>query len=105
MSMQPETILLIILIIVSVSYVFDQLLDYLNLKAQRTDIPADIASFYDHDKYLRSLDYHRELTRFSFLTSGLGFLASVVMLASGGFGWLDGLLRPHIQSEIVLALV
>jgi STE24 endopeptidase len=104
MSMQPETILLIILIIVSVSYIFDQALDYLNLKSQRTDIPADIASFYDQDKYLRSLEYHRELTRFSFLTSGLGFLGSVVMLAGGGFGWLDGVLRPHIQSQTFLAL-
>lgn len=103
--MQPETILQIILVIVSVSYVFDQALDYLNLKSQRPDIPADIASFYDHDKYLKSLAYHRELTRFSFLTSAVGFLGSVIMLAGGGFGWLDGLLRPHIPSGIFLALV
>jgi STE24 endopeptidase len=103
--MQPETILQIILVIVSVGYVFDQALDYLNLKSQRLDIPADIASFYDRDKYLKSLAYHRELTRFSFLTSAVGFLGSVIMLACGGFGWLDSLLRPHIPSGIFLALV
>jgi STE24 endopeptidase len=62
MSMHPETILTIILVIMAVGYIADQLLDYINLKAQRRDIPDDIAAFYDRDKYLRSLDYHKELT-------------------------------------------
>jgi len=50
--MSPTTILYIILAISAVSYVFDQVLDYLNLKAQRKDIPGEISSFYDNDKYL-----------------------------------------------------
>jgi STE24 endopeptidase len=104
MSFSPSFILMIILGIVVVSYVFDQLLDYVNLKAQRSDIPKAIESFYEKDKYLRSLAYHKELTHFSFLTSGFSFLSSVLMLSLGGFGWLDGILRPYIQNEMVLAL-
>ena len=102
--MQPEIILIVILIIVIVSYVFDQLLDYINLKSQRKDIPDDVSAFYDKEKYSRSLDYHKELTNFSFLTSAISFVGSVLMLWLGGFGWLDSLLRPHIGSEILLAL-
>lgn len=102
--MTPQTILYIILAIAFISYLFDQLLDYINLKAQRKDIPDDIASFYDRDKYLKSLDYHKELTNFSFITSAFSFLLSASMLISGGFGWLDSILRPLVENEILLAL-
>jgi STE24 endopeptidase len=104
MNMSPDLILIIILIILSLSFVFDQLLDYINLQSQRTDIPDEIAGFYDRTKYLQSLAYHKELTYFSFLTSGFSFILSLAMLAFGGFGWLDGLLRTYIENEIFLAL-
>jgi STE24 endopeptidase len=102
--MEPGVILIIIISITIVSYVTDQILDYINLKAQRTDIPKEVEAFYEKEKYLKSLAYHRELTRFSFVTSAVSFLLSFVMLVTGGFGWLDSLLKPHLQSEIVLAL-
>ena len=102
--MEPQSILYIILGIVAVSYVFDQLLDYINLRHQRADIPKEVEEFYEREKYLKSLAYHKEQTYFSFLTSGFSFLLSFLMLALGGFGWVDGLLRPYIGNEIILAL-
>ena len=105
MSMSPETILVIILLIVVVSFVFDQVLDYINLKALRPDIPDEVASFYDRDKYTKSLAYLREQTRFSFVTSGFSFFLSLGMLYFGGFGWLDSLLRLYVSHSILLALV
>lgn len=102
--MSPQTILYIILAIAALSYLFDQVLDYINLKSQKNDIPDDIAAFYDRTKYLKSLVYHKELTNFSFITSAFGFLLSIAMLLAGGFGWLDGLLRGYIQNEILLAI-
>ncbi|MBL7856114.1 MAG: M48 family metallopeptidase [Cyclobacteriaceae bacterium] len=102
--MTPETILIIILSIVVISFVFDQVLDFINLKAQRTDIPDEVASFYDRDKYIKSLVYLKEQTYFSFLSGGFSFLLSIAMLYFGGFGWLDSLLRPEIMHPIPLAL-
>jgi STE24 endopeptidase len=102
--MSPDLILIIIVSILSLSFVFDQLLDYINLKSQRTDLPDDVAGFYDRTKYLQSLTYHKELTHFSFLTSSFSFLLSLGMLLFGGFGWLDSFLRAYIQNEIILAL-
>ncbi len=103
--MEPATFLYLILAITAFSYVFDQALDYINLRAQRTDIPKEIESFYEKDKYLKSLAYHRELTYFSFLTSAVSFLLSFIMLYVGGFGWLDSLLRLSIHNDIIEALV
>jgi STE24 endopeptidase len=102
--MSPQLILNIIIIITLISYVLDQILDYVNLKSQRTDIPPEIESFYEREKYLKSLAYNSERTKFSFITSAFGFILSVTMLLTGGFGWLDGLLRPYIENQILLAL-
>ena len=102
--MKPETILFIILVISIVSYVFDQTLDYINLKALRKDIPAEIEAFYNKEKYKKSLDYQGDQTGFSFISSAFGFLLSLAMLVFGGFGWIDNLLRPFIHHEILLAL-
>lgn len=102
--MLPQTILFIILFLVVASFVFDTFLSWLNLRSQPSDIPDSVAAFYDREKYKRSQQYHKHLTSFSFLTSGFSFLLALVMLAFGGFGWIDGLLRPYIQNDILLAL-
>jgi len=103
--MQPQTILALILIITLLSYVFDQLLDYVNLRSQRSDIPKEVESFYEKEKYLKSLAYHRERTKFSFLTSAFSFLLSGSMLLFGGFGWLDNVLSVYTENQILLALM
>jgi STE24 endopeptidase len=102
--MTPNTLLFIIIAIAAISYLFDQILDYVNLKSQRSDIPPDIAAFYDRDKYLKSLAYHKELSKFSFISSAFSFALSLLMLVLGGFGWLDGILRPMIANDIIFAL-
>lgn len=102
--MTPQFLLTAIVAISIVSYLFGLLLDILNLKAQRQEIPVEVESFYDREKYLKSLDYHATTTRFSFLTGALGFVASIAMLMLGGFGWLDAFLRNYVTNEIVIAL-
>lgn len=104
MALSPSNILLLVIIIVSLGYAFDQFLDYINLKVQRTDIPKDIEAFYEKEKYVKSLSYHRELTYFSFINSAFSFILSVLMLYGGGFGLLDAWLRPIFENDIILAL-
>lgn len=105
MNLSPEILLWIIVGIVVVSFVFGQVLEYINLKAMRTDIPADVAAFYEKEKYEKSQRYHKEVTRFSFLSSVVSFALSILMLLLGGFGWVDGLLRAVTENQLVLALL
>ena len=102
--MNPDNLFAAILIITAVAYMFDQLLDFVNLRSSRPDIPDDVALFYDREKYQRSRAYQIDRTRFSFVASGFSFILTFGMLASGGFGWLDTLLRQHFQNEILLTL-
>ncbi|MBX2963753.1 MAG: M48 family metallopeptidase [Cyclobacteriaceae bacterium] len=105
MNLSPEILLWIIVGIVVISFGFGQVLEFINLKAMRTDIPEEIASFYNKEKYKKSQHYHKEVTRFSFFTSTIGFLGSLVMLLLGGFGWVDGLLHTFTDNPILLALL
>ncbi|MEL7005971.1 MAG: M48 family metallopeptidase [Bacteroidota bacterium] len=102
--MTPEQILILILGIITVDYLLDQYVDYLNLKASRSDIPDEVAEFYDREKYEKSITYHKVLARFSFLTSLFSFLLSFGLLSFGGFEFFDQLVSPYFTNEIFLAL-
>ncbi|UII26957.1 M48 family metallopeptidase [Fulvivirga maritima] len=102
--MAPNIILYIILGIITIDFAVDQLLDYLNHKSKRVDLPEEIASFYDEEKYKKSQEYQKVSGRFSFITSSFSFIISFLMLSLGGFGYIDQLLRPYFENEIWLAL-
>jgi len=97
-------ILLLIVIIATGGYLFDLALEIINYRARRTDIPAEVAAFYDKEKYIKSLEYHSTRKKFSFFSGAFNFLMSISMLIFGGFGYVDSLLRPHIHNETLLAL-
>lgn len=102
--MEPSVILIVLLVIISMGFLFDQFLDFLNLKSQRDDIPASMKEYYDEEKYKKSQDYQRTGTRFSFFTSLFSFVLSFVLLFTGFFGWFSELLNPYFSSQIWLAL-
>lgn len=102
--MSPQLLLIIIISITVFSFAFEQFLDWLNIRNQKKDIPEEVAGYYNEEKYLKSLAYHKEQSRFSFYSSGFSFLLSLGMLLLGGFGWLDSVLRPVIQYPILLSL-
>lgn len=102
--MTSQTILYLILGIITFSYLLNQLLDYLNLKSRKSELPDDIKSFYSEEKYAKSQEYHKTLSNFSFLTSAFSFTGSFAILYFGGFGYLDQLLRPMVGEGIVLSL-
>ncbi|MCU0420314.1 MAG: M48 family metallopeptidase [Cyclobacteriaceae bacterium] len=103
--MAAHTLLYILVGLSVAGFVFEQALEWLNLKATRTDIPAEVADYYPAEKYQRSLAYQRDQTRFEFISGGFSFLVSVSFLAGGGFGWLDGILRQVTDNPIGLALL
>lgn len=103
--MAPGSILVLILVIITIDYLLEQVLDYINLKASRDDIPDEVATFYNRDKYKKAIAYQKTQTRFSFFTSAFSFVLLVVLLLTGAFGYLDMWLRPYFENEIYLSLV
>jgi STE24 endopeptidase len=103
--MNVQEVYVVIVGIIVASYFADQVLEVLNLRAMRTDLPSEVKDFYDAGKFARSQAYHREQMKFSFLTAALSFVVSFGMIALGGFGWLDGYLRGFTDHTIVLPIL
>ena len=102
--MSPNSILTIVVIIVCFGFALDRILELLNLRKMKPELPGKLRDFYDEDKYRRSQQYLREKARFGLLTSTLSFVITLVVLLTGGLGMLDSWLREWISDPFWLAL-
>ncbi|MDX2190153.1 MAG: M48 family metallopeptidase [Bacteroidota bacterium] len=103
-NMSPQTLLLIILCIVTFEFIFELFLEIINLQNQKAELPSELADVYDNDQYVKSLQYQNATTKFGFITTGFTFLLSFIMLATGGFGWVNNWLMQWIQQPMLLSL-
>ena len=102
--MGSQQTLNLILIIIAGNYVFGQVLDWLNYRHSKLSLPPEAQGIFDEAQYAKSQRYHKEVARFSFLTSGFSFILSFCFLFFGGFGWLDSSLQPYFAGPILRAL-
>jgi len=65
----------------------------LNLRALQPEVPGEFADVYDAAAYRRSQEYTRVNTRFHFVESMFDLAVLLAFWLTGGFGWLDGLIR------------
>lgn len=96
---------IIILGTLLVSYVLDLVADLLNLTALAPDLPNEFQDVYDADAYQKSQTYERVTTRFGFITSTFGLALTLVFWFSGGFNWLDQLVRGWQLHAIIDGLL
>lgn len=103
--MKPETIFLIIIAILVVSFIIDQALDYLNAKHFNDPLPADLQDVFDDEEYKKSQRYKKEGYKFGFLTSSISLIATLLFFFLDGFAYVDGLARSVSNNEIIVALI
>jgi len=103
--MQAESIFSIIIGILTFEFVVGQWLEYLNLRAQREDVPAELVGFYDAEKYRTSVAYFQTRTRFSFLTSCFSYVFGILVLVFGLYGKLDIWLLGFVSDSMLRGLL
>ena len=103
--MNAQTILYIILTIITVNFLLERFLDYLNNRSRKSVLPERLKDIYDESEYKKSMAYQQANGRFSMITSTFSFVLSFVLLSTGFFGWLDTALHPYFGNLIVHALV
>jgi STE24 endopeptidase len=103
--MTPETILYTILIIISLDFILDSFLEFLNLKSFKPVLPALLEDFINKETYNKSIEYNKESSQFGLFTSSLSFGVTFILLYTGVFGAIDSWLRQFISQEIALSIV
>jgi STE24 endopeptidase len=103
--MRPENWIYLIIGLVIFNYLFSTVLDYINGKNWKTDVPPVMKDFYDEDKYLKAKNYSKEKGKVSLISSTLSTLITLLFLIFEGYGWLDNLISlyydiPFLKSGI-----
>ena len=102
--MNSDLILITLIVIVVANYLISQLLDWLNYKHSKEELPPEADGIFDEGQYEKSQRYHKVVARFSFLTSAFSFALTLSFLVFGGFGWLNNMIEPFLSNEILRAL-
>ena len=103
--LSSEIILNIFIVLVIFNFLFTTVLEYLNDKNWKDEIPNDLKDFYDAKSYLKAKNYKIERGRLSSLSSLISFVFTVTMLYFLGFGLLSDLSVSFSESVIVQASI
>jgi len=95
---------IIILATLLFSFVLNIITELLNLRALRDDLPPEFKDVFDPEAYKKSQDYTRVTTRFELLTSTFGLAVTLVFWFTGGFNYLDQIVRQWDLHPILTGL-
>ncbi len=95
---------IVVLTTLAVRFVVGLIAEILNLKALRDELPEEFTGVYDADAYKKSQDYTRAQTRFGFVMSSFDLAVTLVFWFSGGFNFLDGIVRRWNWNPILTGL-
>ncbi|MFV1882870.1 MAG: M48 family metallopeptidase [Balneola sp.] len=96
--------LIIILTAIAVDFILDVSSNWLNIKSLSKKLPEEFQEVYDEQTYAKSQEYTKVRTRFGFLTGIFDLILLLGFWFSGGFNWLDQIVRSWGFGELVTGL-
>lgn len=102
--MNSQQLFILIIIIFSFDFLLNQIMDYLNLRYQKTTIPQELKEVYDEDRIQKAREYQKANTSFGFLASTFNFILIIIVILSGLFGWLYDNLNNSIHNTSLASL-
>jgi len=108
--MTAENWFYLIIGLVIFNYLFSTVLDFINGKNWRTEIPPVMKDYYHEDKYLKAKNYSKQKGKVSLISSTLSTLITLLFLVFDGYGWLDNFISlyydiPFLKSGIFFLLL
>jgi STE24 endopeptidase len=97
--------LVFILTILIGSYVLEVLVEILNIKNLKTDLPEEFAGYYDAENYQKSQQYLKENTWFGIITEFLFTPLTIAFILLGGFNYVDSIARSFNLAAIPTGLI
>ena len=98
--MSTESWFFIITGLVIFNYLFSNILDYINHKNWKDDIPNELKDFYEKEKYKKAKDYSISKNNIGFLSSTISFLLVFSLLVFNGYGIINDLVSSFESSYI-----
>ena len=99
--MTSQNWLIILLILIAFNYIFSTLLEYLNDRNWKDEIPKSLKDFYQKDKYLKAKEYKKINGKLSFISSTISFLITISLLILGIYGKVSDYFMINYQNIFV----
>lgn len=99
--MSSDIILNIFIVLVIFNFLFTTVLEYLNDKNWKDNIPDEFKDFYDAESYIKAKNYKISRGKLSTVSSSLSFVFTLAMLYFFGFGLLSELANSFSDSVIL----
>ena len=99
--LSSEIILNIFILLVIFDFLFTTVLEYLNDKNWKDNIPDEFKDFYDAESYIKAKNYKIERGKLSSVSSSISFVFTLLMLFFFGFGLLSDLANSFSDSVIL----
>lgn len=97
--------LIFVLVVIIGAFLFDLVVDWLNMRHVSTELPEEFQDVYDAEKYRESQEYLRVNTRFGMLQAMCSTPLIVAFILFDGFYYVDQLARQAASGEILRGLV
>ncbi|ERJ13140.1 M48 family metallopeptidase [Haloplasma contractile] len=95
----------IILVILSLTFLFEVSLSILNYKNRTAPIPEEVNDVYDQNDYRKWLRYSMENFRVNLIAKTISFLIIVLMFLFNGFIWVYNLIKNTTDSVYINTLL
>ena len=99
--LSSEIILNLFIVLAIFNFLFTTVLEYLNDKNWKDNIPDEFKDFYDAESYIKAKNYKISRGKLSTVSSSLSFVFTLAMLYFFGFGFLSELANSFSDSVIL----
>ncbi|NVM21375.1 MAG: M48 family metallopeptidase [Desulfobacterales bacterium] len=97
--------LVIILFIIVGDYFLDIVVETLNVRHARVDLPEEYKGYYDAEEYKKAQNYLKENTRFEIVAGAVTTPITVAFILIGGFNLVDRIARSFQFGPIATGLI
>jgi len=91
----------IIVSLVVFNYLFSNILDYVNHRNWKDEIPNELKDFYDEEKYKTAKNYALSKNKIGLFSSSVSFLFIISLLIFNGYGFIDQLVSSDILKSFL----
>ena len=103
--MKSETLFIIIISIIVIDFLIDKILDALNAKHFKDEIPNEVSDVYESQAYEKSQRYKSTNYKFGLWSSLFSFVLTLSFILLDGFEIVDNIARSYTQQPILIALI
>ena len=103
--MTPQLLFYLIIAILTINFLIDKYLDYLNSKHFDDEIPSELEDVYDDTAYYKSQNYKKENFKFSSIISIFSFFLTIAFFYFKGFAFVDEYARGLSENPMIITLI